>query len=97
MSRRCSSRLNSSKATPRPRLSDGNYQSSFNPNWIWRDVVDVLVIWPAVGFIPDGVNVIATKLIPIRRVARSPDQSGPRGEPVNRKLLWQPPLRALLR
>src|SRR5690348_12740986 len=24
------------------------YQSSFNPNWTWRDVVDVLVIEPAV-------------------------------------------------
>src|SRR5580658_2469943 len=30
-----------------------NYQISFRPNWIWRDAVDVDVMTPAVGEIPE--------------------------------------------
>ncbi len=34
------------------------YQRSLNPNWICREVVDVLVMTPAVGETPVGVRVI---------------------------------------
>jgi len=30
-------------------ITKPDYQSNFSPNWICRDVVDVLVITPAVG------------------------------------------------
>ncbi len=41
------------------RPSKARYQSNFDPNWNYRDVVGVLVISPAVGFTPDGVKVTA--------------------------------------
>ena len=45
-------------ARPLPAFLEG-YQSSFRPNCTWRDVVDVLVIAPAVGETPEGVKTIA--------------------------------------
>lgn len=35
-----------------------SYQRSFRPNWICRELVDVEVMTPAVGEMPDGVSAI---------------------------------------
>jgi hypothetical protein len=48
----------------------GCYQSSFNPNWICRDAVDVLVITPAVGETPVGVKVMAFGVLKLARFRR---------------------------
>ena len=46
------------------------YQSSFRPNWTWRDVVDVLVITPAVGETPEGVKTTALGRLKFARLRR---------------------------
>ena len=46
------------------------YQSSFRPNWIWREVVDVLVITPAVGETPEGVMTTALGKLKFARLRR---------------------------
>src|ERR1700722_11764685 len=46
------------------------YQNSLRPNWTWRDVVDVLVITPAVGETPDGVNTTALGRLKFARLRR---------------------------
>jgi hypothetical protein len=53
-----------------PAAGYGFYQSSFSPNWICRDVVDVLVITPAVGETPVGVKVIAFGVLKLARFRR---------------------------
>src|SRR5713101_8895442 len=57
-----------------PGLQNGDapilYQSSFTPNWTWRDVVDVLVITPAVGETPEGVNTTALGRLKFARLRR---------------------------
>src|ERR1700737_1428073 len=42
--------------TIRGETVGAHYQSSLRPNWIWREVVEVLVMAPAVGLTPDGVK-----------------------------------------
>jgi len=44
---------------PSERLSTERQKSSFKPNWIWRDVVAVVVISPADGLIAAPENTIA--------------------------------------
>src|ERR1017187_10476517 len=46
------------------------YQSSLCPNWTCREVVDVLVIRPAVGEVPVGVKTIAFGVLKLARFRR---------------------------
>jgi hypothetical protein len=46
------------------------YQISFNPNWICRDVVDVLLMAPAVPETPEGVNVIRFGVLKLARFSK---------------------------
>lgn len=50
------------------------YQINFSPNWIWRDVVEVLVMAPAVPevFVPevDDVKVIKFGVLKFARLSR---------------------------
>jgi hypothetical protein len=44
------------------------YQSSFNANWICREVVEVLVMTPAVGDTPEGVNTTRFGVLKLARL-----------------------------
>jgi hypothetical protein len=52
------------------RVHHVHHQSSFRPNWTWRDVVDVLVIAPAVGETPEGVKTTALGRLKFARLRR---------------------------
>src|SRR6516225_1712976 len=45
-----------------------HHHSSFRPNWIWRAVVEVLVIAPAVPETPVGVKVIRLGVLKLARL-----------------------------
>src|SRR6266436_2984679 len=46
------------------------HQSIFKPNWTCRDVVEVLVITPAVGETPEGVKTTALGWLKLARFRR---------------------------
>ena len=48
----------------------GIYQRSLRPNWIWREVVEVDVITPAVGETPEGVKTTALGRLKFARLRR---------------------------
>jgi hypothetical protein len=52
------------------RLFFDPYQSSFSPNCTWREVVEVLVITPAVGETPEGVKTMALGWLKFARLRR---------------------------
>src|SRR6267378_4621072 len=46
------------------------HQRSLRPNWTWREVVEVLVITPAVGETPEGVKTTALGRLKFARLSR---------------------------
>src|SRR5450432_1173988 len=67
---RAAVRLVGHRLTERICEANTRYHSSFSPNWTWRDVVDVLVIAPAVGETPEGVNTTALGKLKFSRFNR---------------------------
>src|SRR5438477_9805880 len=47
-----------------------HHQSNFRPDWTWRDVVEVLVMAPAVGETPEGVKTTALGRLKFARLRR---------------------------
>src|ERR1700730_10669553 len=56
--------------TIRGETVGAHYQSSLRPNWIWREVVEVLVMAPAVGLTPDGVKATPLGVLKLARFSR---------------------------